>query len=139
MFFMFGIFLVYIAFIMIMFSTFLLQGDNRGKAPDVDQMTPSLRKHVYRIVIFEIKHEQYVILLCCFPQYIAFNLVMFYIFLLQVTNSTFDLASDKSIDIDVDEIMCDADIGSSLEPIKMIENTLKKSNEDILRLLFIQP
>ena len=38
----------------------------------------------------------------------------------------FDLASNKSIDIDVDEIMCDANIGSSLDPIKMIEKTLKK-------------
>ena len=38
----------------------------------------------------------------------------------------FDLASDKSIDIDVDEIMLDDDIGSLLNPIKMIDNTLKK-------------
>ena len=59
--------------------------------------------------------------------------------MLQASYSTFGLASDKSIDIDVDEIMRDADIGSSLDPIKMIEKTLKKFNEDILRLLLIQP
>ena len=108
---MLSIFRVYIDFIMIMFSTFLLHGDDRGKAPTVDQTTPSSRQRVFVIVIFEIKHYQYAILLCCFPQYIAFILlVMFYIFLLQVTDSTFDLALDKSIDIDVDEIMRDADI-----------------------------
>ena len=65
-------------------------------------------------------------------------LVIFYIFLLQATDSEIDLASDKSIDIDLDEIMCDADIGSSLDPIKMIEKSLKK-NRDIICLLFIQP
>ena len=51
---------------------------------------------------------------------------MFYIFLLQATDSAFVLASDKSIDIDVDEIIHDAYIGYSLDPTKMIENTLKK-------------
>ena len=51
---------------------------------------------------------------------------MFYIFLLQVNDSEFDLTFDKSIDIAVDGIMCDADIGSSLDPIKMIEKSLKK-------------
>ena len=50
-----------------------------------------------------------------------FSLVYFFHFsnvlyiLLQDTDSTFDLASDKSIDIDVDEIMHDADIVSSLD------------------------
>ena len=86
----------------------------------MDQTTPSSRQQLYVIVIFEIEHEKYGILLCCFPQYIAFILVMFYIFLLQATNSIFDLASDKSIDIDVDEIIRDANIESSLDPIKMI-------------------
>ena len=58
---------------------------------------------------------------------------MFYIFLLQDIDSTFDLASNKSIDIDMDEIMVDDDIGSSLYPIKMIEKTLKK----IMRISFV--
>ena len=97
------------------------------------------RKQVYIIVIFEIEHEQYVILLCFFSQYIDFILVMFYIFVLQATDSVFDLASYKSIDIDVDEIMCNIYIGYSLDSIKMIEKTSKKINEDILCLLFISP
>ena len=101
----------YIDFITIMLSTFLLKGDDRGKDPNVDQTTPSSRRQVYVILIFEIEHEKYVILLCCFPHYIAFILVMFYILLLQATDSVFDLASNKFINIDVDEIMRDADIG----------------------------
>ena len=35
--------------------------------------------------------------------------------------------------------MQDDGIGSSLDPIKMIEKALKKINEDILHLLFIVP
>ena len=45
----------------------------------------------------------------------------------------------KSIDFNVDEFMCDVVIGSSLEPINMIGKTFREINEDILRLLFIQP
>ena len=62
---------------------------------------------------------------------------MFYKILLQASDSTFEKASEKSIDLDVHELMCDASIGYSLESIKMIEKGLKKINEDILRLLFI--
>ena len=39
----------------------------------------------------------------------------------------------------MDELMRNAGIGSSLDPIKMIEKALKKINEDIFRLLFIVP
>ena len=62
---------------------------------------------------------------------------MFYKILLQASDSTFEKASEKSIYFDVHDLMHDAGIGSSLEPIKMIEKGLKKINEDILRLLFI--
>ena len=37
----------------------------------------------------------------------------------------------------MDEMMHDAVIDSSLEPINMIEKGMKKINDDILRLLFI--
>ena len=37
------------------------------------------------------------------------------------------------------ELFHDADIGSSLDLIKMIYKALKKINEDIFRLLFIVP
>ena len=62
---------------------------------------------------------------------------MFYKILLQATDSTFEKASEKSIDFDVHELMHDVGIGSSLDPINMIEKGLKKINEDILRLVFI--
>ena len=48
-------------------------------------------------------------------------------------DSTIDLALDKSIDIDVNGIMRDTNIGSSSDPIKMIEKTLKK----LMRISFI--
>ena len=35
------------------------------------------------------------------------------------------------------ELLHNVDIGSSLDPVKVIEKTLKKINEDILHLLFI--
>ena len=63
--------------------------------------------------------------------------VMFYKILLQAIDSTFEKASEKSIYFDVHDFMHDADIGSSLETIKVGEKGLKKINEDILRLLFI--
>ena len=51
----------------------------------------------------------------------------------------YETTSVKSIDFNVDELMCDVVIGSSLEPINMIGKTFREINEDILRLLFIQP
>ena len=64
---------------------------------------------------------------------------MFYIFLLQTNDSVYETKSQLSIDFDVNELLNDADIGSYLDPVKVIEKTLKKINADILRLLFIIP
>ena len=58
--------------------------------------------------------------------------------MLQTTDSKYEPESEKSIDLDVDELMRDARIGSSLDMINMIEKTLRKINEDILHFLFIQ-
>ena len=63
--------------------------------------------------------------------------VMFYKILLQAIDLSFEKASEKSIDLDVHELMHDASIGYSLESIKMIEKGLKNINEDIICLLFI--
>ena len=51
----------------------------------------------------------------------------------------YETTSQQSIDFDVHELLNDADIGSSLELVKVIEKTLKKIIVDILRLLFIIP
>ena len=64
---------------------------------------------------------------------------MFYIFLLQTNDSVYETTSQQSIEFDVNELLNDADIGSSLDPFKVIDKTLKKINANILRLLFIIP
>jgi hypothetical protein len=63
------------------------------------------------------------------------SILMFSIFLSQ---ATYPLA-EKSIEMDVDEIMCDDDITSSLNPFQMLKKSVKKINVEILRLVFIQP
>ena len=64
---------------------------------------------------------------------------MFYIFLLQTHDSVYEIETQQSIDFNVNELMNDVDIGSSLNPMKVIEKTLKKINADILHLLFMIP
>ena len=64
---------------------------------------------------------------------------MFYIFLLETNDSFYETPTKQSIDFDVNEFLNDVDIGSSLDPVKVIEKTLKKINVDMLPLLFIIP
>ena len=62
---------------------------------------------------------------------------MFYIFLLHTNDSVYEIAKKQSIDFDVNELLNDADIGSSIDPVKLLEKTSKKIHTDMLRLLFI--
>ena len=62
---------------------------------------------------------------------------MFYVFLLQTNDLVFEIATQQSIDFDVNELLNDADIGSFLDPMNLLENTLKKFHVDMLFLLFI--
>ena len=64
---------------------------------------------------------------------------MFYIFLLQTNDSVYETPKQKSIDFDVKKLLNDVDIGSSLDPVKVIEKALKKINVDMHLLLFIIP
>ena len=57
--------------------------------------------------------------------------------MLQTNDLVYETTSQQSIDFDVHELLNDDDIGFSLDPVKVIEKTLKKINVDILRLLFI--
>ena len=41
--------------------------------------------------------------------------------------------------LDVNNFLNEVDIGSSLDPVKVIEKNLKKINVDMIRLLFIIP
>ena len=56
---------------------------------------------------------------------------------MQTNDSVYETTTQQSIDFDVNDLLNDADIGSSLELVKVIENTLKKINADMLCLLFI--
>ena len=64
---------------------------------------------------------------------------MFYILLLQMNDSVYETTSQQSIDFDVHELLNDGDISYSIKLIKVIENTLKKFNVDILRMFLIIP
>ena len=52
---------------------------------------------------------------------------MFYIFLLQTNDSLYEISSQQSIYFDVlHDLLNNDDIGSSIDPVKVIEKTLKK-------------
>ena len=51
---------------------------------------------------------------------------MFYIYFMQAIDSVYEPTSEQSIDLDVDELMWNVGIGSSLDLINMIEKALKK-------------
>ena len=64
---------------------------------------------------------------------------MFYIFLLQTNDLVYETTTQQSIDFDVNELLNDVGIGSSLDQVKLLENTLKTIHVDVFRLLFIIP
>ena len=51
---------------------------------------------------------------------------MFYIFLLQTNDSVYETATQQSIYFDVNELLNDANIGSFIELVKILDKTLKK-------------
>ena len=75
-----------------------------------------------KINVFVHKYEQYVLLyvllLCFFRESIGFISILFSIFLLQGDRGKAS-AIRKSIYRDLDEILCDADIASSKDPLHM--------------------
>ena len=58
---------------------------------------------------------------------------------MQTNDSVYETTSQKSIDFDVHELLNDADIGSSLDLVKLLKTTLKFFYADMLCLLFIIP
>ena len=62
---------------------------------------------------------------------------MFYIFLLQTNDLVYETTTQQSIDFNVYELLNDAEIGSSIDLVKVLEKTLKKIHADMLRLTFI--
>ena len=53
---------------------------------------------------------------------------MFYIFLLQTNDSDYETTTQQSIYFDVNELLNDVDAGSSIDPVKVVEKTLKKQH-----------
>ena len=51
----------------------------------------------------------------------------------------YETTSQQLRDFDVHELLNDVDIGSSLDPVKVIEKNFKKMNVNILHILFIIP
>ena len=64
---------------------------------------------------------------------------MFNIFLLLTNDSDYETKTQQSIDFDVNKLLNDDDIGFSIDPMKLLEKTLKNIHADMLRLLFIIP
>ena len=64
---------------------------------------------------------------------------MFYIFLLQTNDLVYETARQQSIDFDVNELLNDVDIGSSIDPVKVLEKTLKNIYADMFHMAFIIP
>ena len=46
---------------------------------------------------------------------------MFYIFLLQINDLVYEIVTQQSIDFDVNELLNDDDIGSSIDLVKLLE------------------
>ena len=59
---------------------------------------------------------------------------MFNIFLLQTNYSGYEIATQQSLDFDVYQLFNDVEIGSSIEPLKVLQKTLKKQHEEMIRL-----
>ena len=59
--------------------------------------------------------------------------------LLQTNYSVYETATQQSLDFDVNKLLNDVDISSSLDLVKVLEKTLKKIHVNMLHLLFIIP
>ena len=57
---------------------------------------------------------------------------MFYIFLLQTNDLVYETTTQQSIDFDVNELLNDDDIGSSIELMKVLQKTLKNNMQKCL-------
>ena len=68
----------------------------------------------------------------------TFILILFF-YVLIMSQATHRPSTDTSIDMDVNELITDADIAFSANPIEMVRKATSKINREILRLMFIQP
>ena len=68
----------------------------------------------------------------------TFILILIFCVLI-MSQATHRPSIDTSIDMDVNELISDADITLSTNSIEMVRKATTKINQEILRLMFIQP
>ena len=96
--------------------------------------TPSLGQQLYPIVFVKTKY----VALLSFVVSTTFILILIF-YVLIMSHATHRPSTDTSIDMDVNELISDADIALSTNPIEMVRKSTTKINQEILRLMFIQP
>ena len=64
---------------------------------------------------------------------------MFYTFLLQTNDLVYETTTHQSLYFDVYELLNDVGIGSSIDPVKVLQKTLKKQHEEMVHLALAIP
>ena len=109
-------------------------GADRGKSVMEPSSTPSSGQQVYPIVFVKTKY----VALLSFVVSATFILILIF-YVLIMSRATHRPSTDTSIDMDVNELISDANIALSTNLIDMVRKATTKINQEILRLMFIQP
>ena len=64
---------------------------------------------------------------------------MFYIFMLQTGDSVYETPNQQYLEFDVYQLMKDKEISTSVDPLKVLQKTLKKQHEEMVRLALTIP
>ena len=64
---------------------------------------------------------------------------MFYVFPLQTNASVYETKTQQYLEFDVYYMFNDVQIDSSIDPVKVLQNTLKKQHEEMLSLALTIP
>ena len=64
---------------------------------------------------------------------------MFYIFLLQTGDSVYETSSQHSLQFDVSQLMKDNEISGSADPLRVLQQTMEKQNEELVSFTLTVP
>ena len=64
---------------------------------------------------------------------------MFYIFMLQTGDSVYETPSQCSLQNEVSQLMKDSEIRGSADPLRVLQKTREKQNEELVLLTLIVP
>ena len=64
---------------------------------------------------------------------------MFYLFLLQTTDSIYETTTQQSLQFDVYQLFNDVNIGSSIDPLKVLQKPFKKQHEEMVHQALTVP